>query len=213
MADTTGTFTSVGNTGSFWGWLRSIPIGGISDEAYKTWIIDAIVEEQDASPRSFFYLNTGVNLGANKLFHSVTVNGVTILFEDFAFFYAAPQMQYTATTETWAIPTSGNPFYKVTDIPIAKPQLLTPYSDLLNLNGDSVELDLRVNLEGETSFNVIFDPAIPTGLTEVGGYISGTITQPTGTARCIIEATNSFGTITTEFQWTTLTIGAPSNIN
>ena len=96
---------------------------------------------------------------------------------------------------------------------IGAPTVTTPYPDLVNMSGDVVSVDLNTNIDGESSLTVEFEPAIPSGLSEVSGVVTGTVTSPTSTARCIITASNSLGTIVREFQWTTLTIGAAGNIN
>jgi hypothetical protein len=94
------------------------------------------------------------------------------------------------------------------------PTLTTPYVDLINLNTDVVAgVDLNTNISGETSLVVTWDPAIPSGLSETAGVVSGTVTTPTGTSICTVTGTNSFGSISDKFQWTTLTTGAASNIN
>jgi hypothetical protein len=96
----------------------------------------------------------------------------------------------------------------------APPTLTTPYADLINMDGDVVAgVDLNTNITGETSLVVTWYPAIPNGLSESGGVVSGTVTTPTGTTTCTVTGTNSLGSVSDSFQWTTLTIGAASNIN
>ena len=91
------------------------------------------------------------------------------------------------------------------------PTLTTPYADLINLNTDVVAgVNLNTNITGETSLVVTWDPAIPSGLSETAGVVSGTVTVPTGTSICTVTGTNSFGSIESHFQWTTLTTGDPS---
>lgn len=88
------------------------------------------------------------------------------------------------------------------------PILVTPYPDLINLDADVVSVNLNTNITGETTLTVTFDPAIPNGLSETGGIVSGTVTTPTGTAIATVVGTNSFGKVTDTFQWITLTAGS-----
>jgi hypothetical protein len=84
------------------------------------------------------------------------------------------------------------------------PTLTTPYADLINMDGDVVAgVDLNTNITGETSLVVTWYPAIPNGLSESGGVVSGTVTTPTGTTTCTVTGTNSFGSVSDSFQWTT----------
>lgn len=91
------------------------------------------------------------------------------------------------------------------------PTLTTPYSDLINLNGDVVSIDLKTNISGATSYEVTFDPIIPNGLTDTNLVIAGTVITPTGTAIATVTGTNSFGSVVSSFQWTTLTTGDPTS--
>lgn len=92
-----------------------------------------------------------------------------------------------------------------------KPTIGIPYPDLINLDADVVSVDLRENIFGESSITVTWDPAIPNGLSETNGLVTGTVTTPTGTAIATVTGTNSFGSVTDSFQWTTLTTGDPTS--
>lgn len=92
---------------------------------------------------------------------------------------------------------------------VAAPTLTTPYSDLINLNGDVVAgTDLKPNISGATSYEVTFDPIIPSGLSDTNSVISGTVTTPTLTSVCTVVGSNSFGKVADSFQWITLTAGS-----
>lgn len=95
-------------------------------------------------------------------------------------------------------------------IPSAKPVIITEYTDLINISGNSVNVDLRPNISEATSYVVTWEPEIPSGLSESNGIVSGTVTTPTGTAICTVEGVNTFGSVKESFQWTTLTTGNPS---
>lgn len=88
------------------------------------------------------------------------------------------------------------------------PVLEAGYADLINLNTDVVSVDLKPNITGATSYTVTFDAVIPSGLSETDAVVSGTVTTPTGTAICTVVGSNSFGSVTDIFQWTTLTAGS-----
>jgi hypothetical protein len=90
------------------------------------------------------------------------------------------------------------------------PALITPYADLIYINGDSVSTNLNPNISGDTSLIVTWEPSIPSGMTETSGALGGAITTPTGTAIATVVGANSFGSVTDSFQVTTLTTGDPS---
>lgn len=87
-------------------------------------------------------------------------------------------------------------------------------ADQGNLSGDIVAgVDLLAGVSDAESVSIEWSPAIPSGLTETDGVVAGTVTTPTGTAIAAVTATNASGTTIGKTQWTTLTIGAASNIN
>ena len=209
MADTAGTLT-IGSSTTFFGFLAG-SFGAITDTDFNGTPINVIFED-DAGVDAFLRLTTNSDAGSSKLFESVTVDGVTIPFEDFdSSQYIAPNMQWSKTTGNWSMPTSGTVAYKVSEVPTAKPIVVSPSTNLMNISGDVVYVDFRAFLSGETSISVAWSPAIPNGLTETNGLVTGTVTTPTGTSIATITATNSFGSIVTKLQWTTLTTGDPTS--
>jgi len=90
------------------------------------------------------------------------------------------------------------------------PKVILDYPDLLSLEGDVISVDLKPNLLGETIIEVGFDPAIPSGLSETDGVVTGTITTPMDVTEVTVTARNGFNSIISTFKWTTLTTGDPS---
>jgi len=96
------------------------------------------------------------------------------------------------------------------EIITAPPTLTAPYSNLINIFGDAVSVDLSGHITDATSIDYSVFPAT---LSESSDLVTGTVTLPTGRTRVSVTATNSFGSIVETFEWDTLTIGAASNIN
>jgi hypothetical protein len=144
-------------------------------------------------------------------------NGLQVL-RDGTTGYISEQMdpQTLTTSTSWS---STDVFHNYSgwgeyEVITEAPTLTTAYADLINMDGDVVAgVDLNTNITGNSSLVVTWYPAIPNGLSESGGVVSGTVTTPTGTTTCTVTGTNSFGSVSDSFQWTTLTIGAASNIN
>lgn len=95
--------------------------------------------------------------------------------------------------------------------PTEAPSFSTTLVDRINLDGDTVAgVNLVSGIFDAASVVITWDPAIPTGLTEVDGVVTGTVTTPTGTSIATVTATNAIGKTIRTFQWTTLTTGDPS---
>ena len=112
MTDTVGTMV-VGSSGNFFGYIEGVlPGSSITENAVGDRTTTAIGENR-GNNTSFFRVVTGVDVGLERTFESVSANKVTFEFEDNILAeFTSPFMEYTFTG-LFGVPNSGSVGYSI----------------------------------------------------------------------------------------------------